>query len=239
MCGTGHITKHCPSTLNNQHTYDNPDNNASDYSQINSKFVPNINNTTPEENNTIDITSQLINNLQNISQDSVDNLSLSDFESPQPNAMPPPSTTAKRPLSSSSSSIILAKNNKEVSKVKSEDKITQATKKAKKPRKNISIDQIAEQLEPIKNSLTNDTQNFPLSFEKLSKFLQVSYDNTNIKDTALEYTDDLPALSTVLRTVLEMTSIGNLKSRINRIIKRLENSTNYSSSSEASNFNEF
>ena len=109
----------------------------SDRSLIDPKLFPNIINDTPENDKTIEITSQSTENLQTVSQISTVKLSLSASEPPQPNAMPPPSATTKRPLSSSGSSTTSGKNNKEITKVKSEDKIMQPTKKAKKPRKNI------------------------------------------------------------------------------------------------------
>ena len=143
-----------------------------------------------------------------------------------------PLSGTKRPLSSSlpSSSLTNTPSEQLPSSIP-KSKQRKAPKRIKKfMDKEISIKDVADQLEPITDIITEDKDKYPLSMKMITEFLFASYGNAGILETALSFTDDIPALIYMLEDVYTFIYDRNLKRRINRIMYRLENtSQNFSS----------
>ncbi|KAK2578370.1 hypothetical protein KPH14_001066 [Odynerus spinipes] len=79
---------------------------------------------------------------------------------------------------------------------------------------------------PIKEILTQQPNMFILNYINLINFLQEIIGNPNHIDTAKKYTEDIKALSTMLRHIYPSLTHRSIKNRLTRIIKKLENNDN-------------
>ena len=158
------------------------------------------------------------------------------LSSSEPNSslllMPPPATL-KRPLTPSTSTTesVCSPEYKQENDASTniKKKVTkQKTKKiktgSKKNKSEISITDLYSQMLPAKDLISKNSVSYPLDFDDIIDFLLTTYDNPKVMETALKYTQDIPALTVMLSEVKDLLSERNLKSRIIRILKKLINS---------------
>ena len=72
-------------------------------------------------------------------------------------------------------------------------------KKHKKP--SVTFSEVSDQLEPAKSHINKHTNKYPLDTQKLTEYLVESYDNPNILDLTLKYTNDNLALDKMLADI--------------------------------------
>lgn len=201
----GHIAKHC------QNKPDSNEDNSINPSQhpINSTTV---NNNTSHEEIALSITPVQTNNTQRNSNHQANNQT---GTLPQDLFTMPPPTSNKRPPSSSISTTT----------ENSTKKILRVTKKTKKttndPQKPEVYD-VLTKLQPISEHIQQNATAYPLNLEGISKFLCESYSNRKIPELARSYTTETASLSVMLQDIHDTITDSTLKSRINRIIKRLK-----------------
>lgn len=207
----GHLAKHCKNIQTpTQNQTDQCDTNTS----FNTAIVPNSLNETPNAEPFI------INN-----------------ETMQENSesqMLPPNNN-KRPLSSSTStrSSMQTPNDSSNTHYKKGLKITQPIKKTKKSPET-SLEEIADRLSPAKDFVTLHETTLPLSFEQITEFLYNTYGKQNIPEIANKVTNDYNSLIKMLSDINDLIVDNNLKHRIVRIKKRLENADHDENSSISS-----
>ena len=96
-------------------------------------------------------------------------------------------------------------------------------RKTKKKKKETSISIVQTQLEPAKTFIEENSTNFPLTFDLLSEFLYMTYDNKNILEASRTYTQDTEAIINMLNEVIPQLTEQKIRSRIGRIITKLRN----------------
>ncbi|CAK9799807.1 Transposon TX1 uncharacterized 82 kDa protein [Anthophora quadrimaculata] len=157
--------------------------------------------------------------------------------------MPPPFTSMKRPSTSTASSMCSTQEVYNYEVGNSPRPVTVPLKKIKKKRKlsnnlDTSIEEISLLLLPAKEFILDNARKLPLDFTDCSKFPLDSYNNHKVLNSALKFTQDIPALIEMLSSILDFISERRLKSRIIRIVKRLNNLHSEEHSSEESSLYE-
>ena len=76
-------------------------------------------------------------------------------------------------------------------------------------------------------------EKFPLNFEQITSFLQVTWGKSDVYNIATTFTSDINSLIEMLSDIYSLLNDRSLKSRITRIKKRLENPTITESSEES------
>ena len=88
----------------------------------------------------------------------------------------------------------------------------------KKPKtNNHSLEDIRQNLSPLKLSINNVDKNYPLDFSKPISFLYESYGGSNISDIIENYGSDKLGLVRMLTESRSLMNAGELRSRIRRI----------------------
>lgn len=210
----GHIAKNCPTSKKHQETIDNTSNSSNNTTSENST-APNI---SPLIDNSVSAITTDSNSSKfqevNKHRPTVGNESLNTSNI---SCMPPPT---KRAHSSSNSSCSYNLQEEKINTMKTYET---RTKKSNKRLKTISREDVSKQIEPIRILFTDSKNKYPLNFESTCEFLFISYNNSNILEDAAKFTTDIEGLLTMLTDIHDNSEIRNLKSRINRIIKRLKN----------------
>ena len=151
-----------------------------------------------------------------------------EFKSPNMNTVP---VRSKRPPVSSTSSDYSRNSN-----ISNNRQVNKIVNTPKKPKTNIKItptcENIAIDLEPAKSHITQNSDKYPLNFDEITNFLVKTYDNPNIPEVALTFTSNLSSLIEMLKNIRELIAVTNLKSRIYRIIRKLNHENDSSSDSE-------
>ena len=115
-----------------------------------------------------------------------------------------------------------------------------AKKMKKTTTKASTLDEVKTQMEPLEKFINGKTDTYPLSHEKLIKFLFCTYNKSNIPEIALDFTENTAALISMLSDIQDLTNNNNLQSRIKRLIIRLNSSLNVlrSNDEESSSVND-
>ena len=204
----GHIRLHCPKLVNivdQNKDSEVIDTRSSDDTSLTSEFFNSLNNS---------LVSSINENETAIADQFNSTIEISRNRE-EKNDMPPPQPVSKRPLSSPNSSN------------------TEDLKKRPKLTKKVTIDEVAQQLAPIKCSIEENAARYPITFEKLIEFLTAVHGVSNAREIASKFTSDYTALKVMLKDVHDSSTNRNLQSRINRIIKRIHNSQNYGQTSDS------
>lgn len=215
LCKTeGHIAKHCPAPPQ----------------QLNTQIV-NTDTNIPSQNrtsDTIDNTSTAISN-EGDSRDInlEENHAQSDFPLTTMDKlmMPAPSTGIKRNRSNTISTIS-SQNLDDKEGNTSKDQKLKIIKKIKTYSSKTDITKLKNMLQPAESFITEHADKFPIGFEKLVEFLDESYGKSNISEIALKYTTQISSFINLLAATQDYIQENNLKNRIKRIVKRL-NDVNY------------
>ena len=128
-------------------------------------------------------------------------------------SMPPPGTKRDPPMSTNSESSWNTVENKNIAK---------RIKKHKKS--NVTFSEVFDQLEPAKSNINKHTDKYPLDTQKLTEYLVGAYDNPNILDLTLKYTNDNLALDKMLTDISAYITVNKFKNRIKRLQTRLNTS---------------
>ena len=80
-------------------------------------------------------------------------------------------------------------------------------------------------MQTLENYFVKNADKYPISFVDLKEFLYISYDNPKVKETAENFTKDSIGLQRMLNEVQEKTENRNLKNRIFRLNRRLQDLT--------------
>ena len=102
----------------------------------------------------------------------------------------------------------------------------------------MTIEKVESQLNSIKEKILENQHNYPLTYEHMVNFLYEVHGKSKALDISMEFTSDTIALLNMLDDIHTLTPDRNLKSRINRIKKRLSNDDNTCTSSEESTYSE-
>ena len=94
----------------------------------------------------------------------------------------------------------------------------------KKPRKSKLLQDITKELELIKQHFTEIPHESSITYENLVEFFGKSYNKSNIRSLALEFTNDIPAFINMLKCMHDRMEQGKSRARISRIIQKLDNS---------------
>ena len=158
--------------------------------------------------------------------------------------LPPPSiSTNKRPHSNSTSSRSQPSNEidedvnspTEAPKTKDSSKIRKKIRPTDKSK--VSYNEVSTQLKSVNDLITNNPESFPLNLNQITEFLTNCYGQTNILEIAEKYTQDLTSLKSMLQEINGQLLDKNLKSRISRIMRRLEG-THFNDNRSISSFSE-
>ena len=96
------------------------------------------------------------------------------------------------------------------------------------------MEEVTNQLEPIRNVLEENSSTYPITFNKLIEFLTEVHGVSNVRDMSYYFTSNTAALIKMLNDTHDLSSDRNMKSRINRIVKRIENPSKTTSESDSS-----
>ena len=162
--------------------------------------------------------------------------------------MPPPPAPGIAALKRSSNLFISTQSTPDQIQSKKENKNDRNPKKESKRRMKrlkkeaenpCSLEEIETQIASAKNFFLVHSNDYPLEFEGLTAFLKESYGNPNHVETAQKFTADTPGLVKMLRDAYPHTQ-RRLKSRMTRIVKKLESPHNEEvlSSTEESDLND-
>lgn len=204
----GHLAKHCKNAETNTQ------------SEINSSQL------VPDENSDIiDTTDE--NNETSITPD-VQDAEEMEFKTPV-------SAGIKRALTSTTSNdeSVQSDCSKNVNNANQQDTSTEDRKRktTKKAKKTDPPPELSTQLEAAKHCFT-DENSFPLSRDDLIKFLDEAYGKSDSLNIALKYTRDIQSLIEMLKMIHQSIVHTNLKNRIDRMIKKLENPKKEQATSE-------
>uniref|UniRef100_A0ABD2W5S1 CCHC-type domain-containing protein n=1 Tax=Trichogramma kaykai TaxID=54128 RepID=A0ABD2W5S1_9HYME len=94
-------------------------------------------------------------------------------------------------------------------------------KRAKRRDSSTSLSEILNALEPAKENIVKNHNRYPLSFDKLTEFLQKTYSVSDIRSVALQFTEDTDRLVDMLSDTRREISCPNLKARLLRSIDKL------------------
>ena len=92
--------------------------------------------------------------------------------------------------------------------------------------------EIDEQLKPAKEHLVQNSTIYPINYDDLSVFLKDTFGSKEIPAIANKYTTDTTALITMLNDTVHEISDKTLQARIRRIVKRLTDGYETSSTEE-------
>ena len=217
----GHIRLHCPKLICS--TPQNKGNEAYDPSSeqvlVN---IPSNDSQNPDVNSAIDKSSDFTLQ-ENVDVGDLLNstiISTSASKENNPTFIHPTLPVQKRALNTSGSS-----NN---------DDSSNDHKKPKRSHKKVSFKEVNEQLKSIQPSILENSSSYPISYNKLVEFLTMVHGVSNVREVSLKFTSNYTALKKMLQDVHDYTDNRNLKSRINRIIKRLDRNSSQASDSELS-----
>ena len=155
------------------------------------------------------------NSVQNVSQSQVISAKFQNIDnSTFPElSMPPPGTKRDPPISTNSESSWNTMENKNIAK---------RMKKLKKS--SVTFSEVSDQLEPAKSHINKHSDKYPLDTQKLTEYLVEAYDNPNILDLTLRYTNDNLALDKMLTDISPYITVNKFKNRIKRLQTRLNTS---------------
>ncbi|KAL7294470.1 hypothetical protein TKK_0009908 [Trichogramma kaykai] len=217
----GHIAKHCPSATHSLTPLSQiPSEISSQSSQSN--LQDNVNKYTPEHLLETDETHA------NHAVISDENILTSDPMETEITALPPKGEKRTRldTVSSEHSANSGKKTNKGELKITNVKKFKKIESKKEKPN-------LREQLQPAEKYLKSNLEKYPVNIEELSNFLNECFGKSNISEIAQNYSSNPQNLVLMLQDVHENISDRNLRSRINRILKRLNNSSISSSDDDS------
>lgn len=87
----------------------------------------------------------------------------------------------------------------------------------------LSLADMTEQISPAKEFILRNEQNFPLNLVEMTQFLHDTYNKSNVIDIALQYTEELESLSSMLLKISDQPIESKLKNRISRLRRKLQN----------------
>lgn len=114
------------------------------------------------------------------------------------------------------------------------EKNTNTKPPKKKAKKEESPTDLEQKLEAAKRYFENKSITPTVNFDSLSKFLTESFGNRDTINLAIKYSPDLTQLAETLRLSYDHITDNALRSRIKRILKKLDNQDDYTSSSGTS-----
>lgn len=97
-----------------------------------------------------------------------------------------------------------------------------------------SLDPLDNQLQPLKSLLTSENNPYILNYNQLKTFLERAKGKSDLHELTLEFTENIPALISLLKATYQRLTERKIKSNFTRIINKLSIGINKESESDAS-----